>query len=163
MDLKHLFIPSTIKVVKKICTRCKLEQSLDEFNFKNKARGRLNSHCKSCSRNYIRQHYLRNTAYYLRKARLRNNKIALISRQYIWDYLSKHPCTDCGETDPIVLEFDHISDKRYDVSAFSRREASLAKLESEIAKCEIRCANCHRRKTAKQLGWYNNLNLDKPL
>ena len=29
-----------------------------------------------------------------------------------------------------------------------------ASLKQEIAKCEVVCANCHRRRTAKQFGWY---------
>ena len=27
-------------------------------------------------------------------------------------------------------------------------------VEAEIGKCEVRCANCHRRRTAVQLGAY---------
>lgn len=65
---------------------------------------------------------------------------------------------DCGENDPVVLEFDHISDKIDSVSRMICDSYSLDSLEKEIAKCEVRCANCHRRKTAKQLGWYKNIN-----
>lgn len=33
----------------------------------------------------------------------------------------------------------------------------LENLMAEIEKCDILCANCHRIKTAKQLGWYKDL------
>ena len=33
------------------------------------------------------------------------------------------------------------------------RNASPSRLLAEMGKCEVRCANCHRRKTAAQLGW----------
>ena len=35
-----------------------------------------------------------------------------------------------------------------------KRAVSLDTLKKEIDKCEIRCANCHRRKTAKQFNFY---------
>ncbi len=59
---------------------------------------------------------------------------------------------DCREKDPIILEFDHISDKIAYISTMYRNY-TLEKVKLEIEKCEIRCANCHRRKTARERGW----------
>ena len=37
-------------------------------------------------------------------------------REKLLDFLSKRKCVDCGETDPIVLDFDHINkDKKYTI------------------------------------------------
>lgn len=140
----------------KICARCKRERPEEEFNFKYKSRNIRSSHCRNCSRIYIKQHYLNNREYYLTKAKKRNKEIKIKVRTYLWEYLIKHPCVDCGESDPTVLEFDHTRDKLMNVSSFAR-EASLIKIKKEIEKCVIRCANCHRRKTAKTLGWHKYL------
>ncbi|GAB5492936.1 MAG: hypothetical protein Phog2KO_31510 [Phototrophicaceae bacterium] len=76
-------------------------------------------------------------------------------RQYAFDYLLAHPCVDCGETDPIVLEFDHVRGvKLSEVSVLLGSTVSMKRLTDEIAKCDIRCANCHRRKTAQERGWH---------
>jgi hypothetical protein len=34
------------------------------------------------------------------------------------------------------------------------RGFALKTLIAEIEKCDIQCANCHRKRTAKQFGWY---------
>ncbi len=67
-------------------------------------------------------------------------------------YLVGHPCVDCGETDVRVLEFDHRGHKRLAVSLMIRTQP-WPNIEREILKCEVRCANCHRRKTLRELGW----------
>jgi hypothetical protein len=69
----------------------------------------------------------------------------------VYEYLLEHPCLDCGETDPVVLEFDHIGEKTGNVSGMLGRRWST--IEAEIAKCEVVCANCHRRRTAERGGW----------
>jgi hypothetical protein len=56
-------------------------------------------------------------------------------------------CVDCGEPDMVVLEFDHVGEKRGQISTMVWN-VSLATLEAELARCEIRCCNCHRRITA---------------
>lgn len=66
-------------------------------------------------------------------------------KQFLLDYLQTHPCVDCGEKDPIVLEFDHVrGEKILNVTAMAT--APREKVLAEIAKCDIRCANCHRRR-----------------
>lgn len=68
------------------------------------------------------------------------------NHQHLVDHLRHHGCIDCGETDPVVLEFDHVRDKRANVAQFAFA-CSLERLEAEIAKCVVRCANCHRLRT----------------
>ncbi len=135
----------------KICTRCK--RKLDESNFNWKIKDiKLAVHCKDCSRKYIREHYKNNLQYYLDKAKKRRSDLAVLYHEYISNYLTTHPCIDCGEKDILVLEFDHRDreTKDFDVSAMSHNSSSVEKMILEVSKCDVRCANCHRRKTAKE-------------
>ena len=34
-------------------------------------------------------------------------------RKLSFDYLLGHPCVDCGESNPIVLEYDHRENKSF--------------------------------------------------
>ena len=78
------------------------------------------------------------------------------ARQYVWDYLSTHPCVECGESDPRVLEFDHIRGRKYkSVSVLADGNYSLDKVKAEIRKCQVLCSNCHRKKTYKERGWFS--------
>ncbi len=140
----------------KVCRKCKIQKNDDEFNFRNKKKLIRANVCKNCSREQIRAHYLDNRSYYLNKARSRNNKLRTQTRKFIWDYLSTKKCIDCGESNPIVLEFDHQRDKKINVSHAAKFGYDISKLKEEVSKCEIRCANCHRIKTARELGWYKN-------
>ena len=77
-------------------------------------------------------------------------------------YLSAHPCVDCFEVDPLVLDFDHrdAAAKRINVSDMLD-DYSWQRIEAEISKCDVRCANCHRRRTAHQFKW-RRLTLAQP-
>jgi hypothetical protein len=70
-------------------------------------------------------------------------------------YLADHPCVDCGEADPIVLDFDHLpgATKRFEVGrAVGSSTRSWSLISSEIERCDVVCANCHRRRTARRAG-----------
>jgi len=73
-------------------------------------------------------------------------------REKLLSFLCEKACVDCGEKDPVVLDFDHsdISTKFKSVSQMLSGHYSWESVLSEISKCQIRCANCHRRRTYKQ-------------
>src|SRR4051794_38476266 len=139
----------------KQCCRCRKVRALSDFTFKDRLKGALHGYCRVCHAEWNRQHYLRNKATYVATAR-RNNAIYRVQNlHHIVAYLMRHPCVDCGESDPVVLDFDHRepATKSIEIGNLTRRVVSWTTIEAEIAKCEVRCSNCHRRRTAQQFGW----------
>lgn len=132
----------------KFCPRCKENLPVEEFNWKIKNKKRA-SYCRECSRYYINEHYRNNKDYYKNKAKITNEKNRKINNDYVRGYLETHPCVDCGEKNPIVLDFDHLDPelKITEVSKLRYNSYSLENIENEIKKCEVRCSNCHRIKT----------------
>ncbi len=97
-------------------------------------------------------HYVKNKQRIKARARIFTDETAKKrNREFLNTHLESHPCVDCGESDIVVLEFDHVRGvKKYNVSNMVASGHSLRKIRAEIDKCEIRCANCHRRVTAKR-------------
>ena len=133
------------------CGRCEQEKPLDAFNWRRKERGQRDNLCKPCRAEYHHGHYVANRAAYVRQARERKRVLAEERTAYLFDYFVEHPCADCGESDPVVLEFDHLRDKAFNIGRALAYRSWAAILE-EIAKCDVVCANCHRRRTARRAG-----------
>jgi len=148
-------------MAKKFCPKC--EAYLDtRFFSKNPAkRDGLNSYCREHQKAYQRDWYVRNKEKHVMQATQRTRRVRAELRHWIRDYLTSHPCVDCGEADYIVLEFDHVRGpkKAAVCDLIVRHGCSLETLIAEIKKCEVRCANCHRRATAKKFGWYKAMGL----
>jgi hypothetical protein len=137
----------------KRCARCQIDVSVAAF--KKRKNGSCYAYCGPCQTEYLHDHYLKNAALYKKRRRESGRRYFLRDRAYVIEYLRSHPCVDCGENDPVVLEFDHIdrNTKDTEIGNLVRWGCSLLRLQHEISKCAVRCAHCHRRRTAKQFGW----------
>lgn len=139
----------------KVCIKCLQEKPLEEFPLKSKLRGTRQTVCKHCMAERSNAWYYANRDTHIKNVRMNTIQYRNEASQYAWDYLSTHPCIDCGETDPVVLEFDHVRGDKVDaISMMIGRGFPLERIKQEIEKCEVRCSNCHRRKTARDRGWF---------
>jgi len=142
----------------KICTKCKRDLEIEDFDWKFKDIKRK-SRCKSCVAEYSKEHYKANAEKHKKIVIAHSKRYVLRNRTYVYNYLKQHPCS-CGESDPVALDFDHIdpNTKIDTISNMAGSSGSLERLKREIAKCIILCSNCHRKKTAKDFNWYADLN-----
>ena len=134
------------------CSRCKTEKPDEEFAWHRRKLEKRETYCRPCRAEYKQEHYQANKQRYIAAARQRKKALVEERTLYLVDFLREHPCVDCGEDDPVVLEFDHLRDKKFSISAGIQGRRWQDVLD-EIAKCEVVCANCHRRRTAKRGGF----------
>lgn len=141
----------------KRCPKCDQPKPIEDFH-KNRARkdGRQ-SICKTCMNKATRLWARTNPGAKAVQKAIRRKNISR-NRQFVLTYLLNHPCVDCGEDDPVVLDFDHVTGKKkFGIADLLRATYSLQTIETEIAKCVVRCANCHRKKTAREQGcWFKS-------
>jgi 5-methylcytosine-specific restriction endonuclease McrA len=75
-------------------------------------------------------------------------------KRRLFELLCNSECAICGENDPLVLEFDHLFEKKADISTLISSTCSWSELKREMAKCQILCSNCHKRKTHAEANSY---------
>src|SRR5688500_18381466 len=94
-------------LVTKVCGKCGIEKPIDEFGFRYPKLGIRHSWCKACFVEYKRLWYERNRGKHLAHVKERRARTEDENHLLVWQYLALHPCEDCGERDPVVLQFDH--------------------------------------------------------
>lgn len=111
----------------KICTKCKNELPIEDFNWRDKKKGTRRSECKYCHTSYMK------TMYQNKKKTIENLKV-------------KECCQKCGDTRGYVLDFHHKdpSIKEDTIARMTSNNYCLTKTLEEIEKCVVLCSNCHR-------------------
>lgn len=135
----------------RLCGVCGVVKPFEEFSWRRKERGQRQNMCKACRKAYHREHYLAKRQRYVDQAAARNKALYVERTKFLIEYFSTHPCVDCGEADPVVLEFDHLRDKEFDVCA-GLPYRNWQSILDEIAKCDVVCRNCHRRRESRRMG-----------
>ena len=123
----------------KVCSKCKENKSLDEFN---KHKYGLTAWCKICVRERSKKYYNDNRNTLNEK----HKQLSKEKRQWFDDYKKTLKCVKCNEDHISCLEFHHIDSTTKDFGISSAvRYKNKEKLFKEIEKCIVLCSNCHRK------------------
>jgi len=134
---------------KRRCSYCRKIKPLSRFQPKVHASGNkgYEGACKPCvSIRQANQH--------------RNNHKAV--REFVFNYLLQNPCVNCGETNVLALEFDHLHSKKFNIGTAIGNNKLSKSIKHEIKKCVVRCSSCHRIKThQEQNSWRYRLVMER--
>jgi hypothetical protein len=147
---ERTFVSSSTDSIRR-CRQCLELKPVSDFSWHRQALGQLHTYCRSCHAAYKQEHYAKHRDRYVANAVRRKQALADERAAYLVEFFRERSCVDCGEGDPLVLEFDHLANKEFNIAKGLRDHSWQAVLD-EIAKCEIVCANCHRRRTALRAG-----------
>lgn len=146
----------------KECTKCRLVLPLNMF-YK-----RGNSHIAECKACTGRRHKKWNQDNKVQRAitkrnwyaRNKNNQLSAEKRKArkkerendikvaVRTLKDGKPCGNCKKQfEYFIMDWNHLGNKRWNISEMVRRGHSLKSIKIEIGKCELLCANCHRIRT----------------
>ena len=107
--------------------------------------------CKKDQAAASKRHYEENKEKIKKRSYLRNKNQRSTAKAYVDCIKSISKCIDCGEDNPLVLDFDHVRGIKIKcISNMVRNSYSIDTIQKEMNKCEVRCSNCHRIVTHKR-------------
>ena len=133
-----------------ICNSCGLPKEEEEFNWRFKALGMRAKTCRECKKDQQHTWYMDHQEQEKERVRRRRVKAREDAREYIYQYKLTNPCENCGETDPVILDFHHVRGKGANIPALVADGTSLKRIKAEINLCIILCSNCRRKLTASE-------------
>lgn len=129
------------------CTKCeKVKEFPIDFQPMRKA-NRTSRICKTCHSKSVKIARTSDLNKYKETQKRNRRNVTLRNMRLIVKYLNSHPCVDCGETDWLVLQFDHVRGKKSFNISYRIGSYKWETIKAEIAKCDVRCANCHSIQT----------------
>jgi hypothetical protein len=140
-------INSSLGMSHKVCSKCKVERPIEEFNFRNRSTGLRLPYCRECGKKFTQSHYRRNKRQYIDQSIRAKERL----REYVRQVKSR-PCADCGIQYPFyVMDFDHREGetKIFEMNRVSY--VSMRAIKQEIEKCDVVCSNCHRERTYRRI------------
>jgi len=138
----------------KNCNHCGRYLDDEEFNWRYKSLGIRHKTCRDCQHQHQDNWYQSHKQEHLDNVHERKRRLRDEAREWVYQYLLTHPCTQCGESDPRVLEFHHEGDKDRAVSELVAGGYPIERIQAEISGCIVLCSNCHRKLTMDQRGWF---------
>jgi hypothetical protein len=134
----------------KKCSKCKLEKLRTEFALRSKSKDGLKPTCKVCSSSSYHKEYWKEFPERRKTIKENLKKHKQLVAEKIVEHFIKNPRVECGETNILKLEFDHLNDKEFNISEGITMGFAWKRMEKEINKCQVLCANCHAVKSAYQ-------------
>ena len=134
----------------KVCTSCGEEKPIEESPWKSIIRRKRHARCKTCTAQDSGSWYESNQEHHKENVKVNRQISKQRARDYVYQYLLTHSCSNCGESDPRVLEFHHVHGKDREIGRMVAEGFSVEAIAAEIARCQVLCANCHRRLTSDE-------------
>src|SRR6266702_1212792 len=85
------------------------------------------ANCLACQRTYTKTWYGRNQQRHIANAAKSRSKARKRTRAKVQAF--RIACVDCGETNPLLLDFDHLRDKRANVSQLVQSGLSWSRIK----------------------------------
>ena len=151
---------------KKYCKKCSKYLPSKAYNKKSCRKDGLQPHCKKCQSVYSKASYEKNSIDRVATNTSNKKRRAMFHYKRIINRYFAYGCTNCGNKNFKVLEFDHVRGKKKSargtegVMSFVREGYSWKKIKKEIDKCVVLCRNCHKLKTYNEYNYWKGLNFD---